>query len=372
MTDVVARTYGLEAGHPALKSVGAITFGPDAILFIADNVSASIFAVDLAEWCDATTVSEPLAVDNLDSRLAAHLGCPREDVHLRDLAVRPGSQQVVLSVMRGSGASAVPVLLTLTADGKLRELPLDNVRFAQTPIEDAPTDADERQDVRLADPNEEAEDLDIHGVHLRIRREPLRTVTVTDMAYIDGTLIVAGASNEEFSSTLRRIPFPFQSGPATHTSLEIFHVSHGKYETASPLRTLVPYGGNTSVLASYTCTPVVHFSLTDLQDTSLAKGRTVADLGAMNTPVDMVAYSRDGQEYLLVSNVRHPLMRLACRDIDQQSPLTEPHQPVGVPRQTLPQEGVTRMANLNGSHVLMLQRDGDGKLHLRPYATASL
>jgi hypothetical protein len=144
MTDVVARTYGLEAGHPALKSVGAITFGPDAILFIADNVGASIFAVDLAEWCDATTVSEPLAVDNLDSRLAAHLGCPREDVHLRDLAVRPGSQQIVLSVMRGSGASAVPVLLTLTADGKLRELPLDNVRFAQTPIEDAPTDADER------------------------------------------------------------------------------------------------------------------------------------------------------------------------------------------------------------------------------------
>jgi hypothetical protein len=371
MTDVVAEKYGLQSGAPDLKSVGAITFGPDAILFIADNASATIFAVDLNDWCDASDATEPLEVDSLDSRLAAHLGCPREDVHIRDLAVRPGSHQIVLSVMRGSGTSAVPVLLTLTAEREIREIPLEGVRFSQTRIEDAPSAQDERRDVRLADPNEEAEDLEIHGVHLRIRREPLRTVTVTDMTCIDGTLLVAGASNEEFSSTLRRIPFPFE-GRSTSTSLEIYHVSHGKYETASPLRTLIPYGGNTSVLASYTCTPVVHFSLADLQHATLAKGRTVADLGAMNTPLDMVAYTHAGQEYLLVSNVRHPLMKIACRDIDEQAPLTEPRQPVGVPRETLPHEGVIRMANLNGSHVVMLQRDTNGNLHLRPYATADL
>ena len=207
-------------------------------------------------------------------------------------------------------------------------------------------------------------------IHLCIAREPLRTVKVTDMTYVDGTLLVAGASNEEFSSTLRRIPFPFTAG-ARSNPLEIYHVSHGRYETASPIRTLVPYGGNASMLASYTCTPVVHFSVADLQAGTLAKGRTVADLGAMNTPIDMVAYSHDGQEYLLVSNMRHPLMKIACRDIDQQPPLTQPHEPVGVPREVLPQAGVTRMANLNGTHVVMLQRDAGG-LHLRPYSTASL
>jgi hypothetical protein len=191
------------------------------------------------------------------------------------------------------------------------------------------------------------------------------------MAYVDDTLLVAGASNEEFSSTLRRIPFPFDAR-ARSNSLEIFHVSHGQYETASPLRTLVPYGGNTSILASYTCTPVVHFRLTDLQPGTVAKGRTVADLGAMNTPIDMVAYSHNGEEHLLVSNVRHPLIKIACRDVDQQPPLTAPHEPVGVPRKALPHQGVTRMANLNGTHVLMLQRDADGSLHLRPYSTASL
>jgi hypothetical protein len=109
-----------------------------------------------------------------------------------------------------------------------------------------------------------------------------------------------------------------------------------------------------------------------LQPGTLAKGRTVADLGAMNTPIDMVAYSRAGDEYLLVSNIRHPLMKIACRDIDQQPALVEAREPVGVPRALLPHEGVTRMANLNGFHVLMLQRDAAGSLHLRPYRTDSL
>ena len=73
-----------------------------------------------------------------------------------------------------------------------------------------------------------------------------------------GTLLVAGLSNEEFSSRLRRIPFPF-GDELTGNSLEIFHVSHGKWETAAPIRTFVPYDDGASILASYTCTPVVHF-----------------------------------------------------------------------------------------------------------------
>ena len=74
------------------------------------------------------------------------------------------------------------------------------------------------------------------------------------MAYVDGALLVAGLSNEEFSSKLRRIPFPF-AGEVTGNNLEIFHVSHGKWETAAPIRTFVPYDGGASILASYTCTP---------------------------------------------------------------------------------------------------------------------
>jgi hypothetical protein len=371
MTDVVAPTSGLHLGTVQLKSIGPIAFGPDNTLFVADNASATIYAIDLGPSTDVASHPEPTAIENIDARLAAYMGCAREDVHIRDMAVRPGSVLTYLSVMRGAGKSALPLILTVTPTGEIADVTLENRSFSRVAIHDAPAPDDARQDIRLAERDEPAEDLDVRGIHLRIAREPLRSVTITDMAYVDGTLLVAGASNEEFSSTLRRIPFPFDALPSSN-SLEIYHVSHGRYETASPLRTLVPYANNSSILASYTCTPVVCFSLADLQPGTLAKGRTVADLGAMNTPIDMVSFARDGEEYLLVSNLRHPLMRIACRDIDRQAPLTVQGDRTGVPRQDLPQQGVTRMANFNGSAVLMLQRDADESLNLRPYSTASL
>ena len=208
-------------------------------------------------------------------------------------------------------------------------------------------------------------------VSFRVARDKLRTVTVTDMAYVDGVLFVAGASNEEFSSAFRQIPFPFNGNTLTN-SLEIFHVSHGKYETASPIRTFIPYGANTSFLASYTCTPVVHFSLDNLKAGTQVKGKTVAELGARNTPMGMVSYSHGGEEYLLVSNALHPLMKIACKDIDEQGPLTQPEEPIGTPREELPHSGVGLMAKLDRSHVLMLQEDEVGNRHLRSYDVATL
>ena len=134
----------------------------------------------------------------------------------------------------------------------------------------------------------------------------------------------------------------------------------------------MPYEGGRSILASYTCTPVVHFSLADLKPGTKTVGRTVAELGAMNQPLDMVSFFQGGEERLLVANSAHGLVKIACRDIDAQAPLTEPKEPVGVPRETEDLRGITRLANLNGSHVLALQADDDGRQHLRSLKTASL
>ena len=170
---------------------------------------------------------------------------------------------------------------------------------------------------------------------------------------------------------LRRIRFPFTDDVADN-NLEIFHVSHGKWETAAPIRTFVPYDGGRSILASYTCTPVVHFPLSDLTPGTKTVGRTVAELGAMNQPLDMVSFVQGDGEHLLVANSTHGLIKIACRDIDAQAPLTEPTEPVGVPRETEDLRGITRLANLNGSHVLALQADDDGRQHLRSLKTSSL
>jgi hypothetical protein len=364
----VAEKHGLAPGTPDLRSVGPLAFGPEGVLFVADNVTARIFAIAVPD--DEAGGDGPIEIDHVDTRLAALLGCAREDVLVRDLAVHPASGAAYLSVMRGHGEDAIPVLVRAAGDGTLTEVPLTGVPFGLTAVEDAPTADDERMVGRVAEPGERADEREFEGIKVLIAREPLRAATVTDLAYADGELLVAGASNEEFVSCLRRIPFPFGAAPRSN-SLEISHVSHGKYETHAPIRTLVSYGGGTEVLASYTCTPVVHFSLAEAAPGDRVKGRTVAELGALNTPLDMISYRRDGKEYLLVANTRHPLLKLACADIDGQAALTEPKEPVGVPREALPHEGVSRMA-ARGDQVLMLQRDAAGDLHLRTYAGAEL
>ena len=134
----------------------------------------------------------------------------------------------------------------------------------------------------------------------------------------------------------------------------------------------MPYDGGRSILASYTCTPLVHFSLADMASGTKAEGRTVAELGAMNQPLDMVAFDQGGEEYLLVANSTHPLMKIACSDIDTQEALTEPQEPRGVPRDEIDLQGVKKLANFNGDYVLALQRDESGTRHLRSLKTASL
>jgi hypothetical protein len=115
----------------------------------------------------------------------------------------------------------------------------------------------------------------------------------------------------------------------------------------------------------------VHFPLADLKPGAKVVGRTVAELGAVNQPLDMVSFAQDGLESLLVANSSHGMVKIAGRDIDVQPGLTEPTEPVGVPRQTQSPAGVTRLANLNADYVLALQTDR-GRLHLRSLETATL
>jgi hypothetical protein len=116
---------------------------------------------------------------------------------------------------------------------------------------------------------------------------------------------------------------------------------------------------------------VVHFPLAEAEPGTKLVGRTVAELGSMNQPLDMVSIVQGGEEHLLVANTSHGLVKIACRDIDAQEPLTEPKEPIGVPREKADLEGIRRLANLNGSHVLALQADGSGQ-HLRSLKIASL
>jgi hypothetical protein len=365
---------GLQRGNVALRSAGPITFGPDGVLFVADSAAATIHAVDVGSVVgDAgeEATAQPFDLAHVDEHVASYLGAAVGDVAIHDLAVHPSTHDVYLSVQRGHGDDAQAVLVRIDhVDGAVTDVDLTDVPTASVSLDDAPDEDDDRSDVTLPTDGS-GEELTFGDRTIRILKRPIRLATITDLAWADGALLVAGLSNEEFASKLRRVPLPF-GGKVEANNLEIFHVSHGQWETAAPIRTFVPYQGGRSILASYTCTPVVHFSLDDVEPHTKVVGRTVAELGAMNQPLDMVSCVIDGEDHVLVANSSHGLIKIATRDIDAQPSLTEPKEPVGVPREVEDLQGIVKLENLGRDHVLAVQVDADGGTHLRSLKTASL
>ncbi|MEZ4701246.1 MAG: hypothetical protein R2834_12990 [Rhodothermales bacterium] len=340
----------LTLGDPAIQSIGALTFGPENILIVGDSKSASVVALDVMDT-DAPGDAQ-INVGKIDAKIAGLLGVEPSAVTVHDMAVHPATHNVYLSVSRGQGPEAQPVLLKVGKDGALSEIDLKAIRFSKAALANAPA----------------ADATDNRG-------RSLRTNAITDLAYRDGKVYVAGLSNEEFASSLRQLDFPFKAS-MTSSSLEIFHVAHGQYETHAPVRTFMPYdlGGQAHILAAYTCTPLVAFQVSGLQDGAHVKGTTVAELGYGNTPLDIVSYTRDGQDYLLLANTNRTVMKIKASDLVGAASLTEPLQgdaiTAGVAYTALPRVGVLQLDTMGDEAVVMLQREvADGSLSLRSYGT---
>ena len=180
---------------------------------------------------------------------------------------------------------------------------------------------------------------------------------ITELQYADGKVIVAGLSNEDFSSTLRVVPYPFKKADRG-ASIEIYHTSHFAYETNSPVRSMVPYtsGGEKYLLAVYTCTPLVRLRMSDLTDGAHVIGDTLAELGRHSSPLDMVLYSQRGEDFLLVANTLHGVQKLPLRDIAKYEAVSE----TGGDAAQIPMErirylkGVVQMDGYDATRVALL------------------
>lgn len=338
---------GMTLGAPDLKSAGTLAFGPDNVLFIGDSQGAAVYAVDVRdEGKDAG--AEPVRVLGLDAKIASLLGTTADAVVVNDLAVHPVSQNVYLAVSRGKGNDARPVLLRATKKGELQEVDLQSIAFSK---------------VSIANPPE-------HGSKFPWGADK-RRMTITDLAFAEGELLIAGLSNTEFASTLRRAPFPFKQTMAVNT-LEIFHTSHNKYETQSPIESFLafPISGKASLIAGYGCAPIASFSLADLKTKQHLRGTTLAELGGGNRPLDMIAFTKEGQRRLLIANSDRTLMSMSAADIEKATPMTKgvdaAYVSGGVPYLSIAEIGITQLDNLNDGFVVVVQRDiEDGSLNLR-------
>jgi hypothetical protein len=332
-------TASLKKGTPDLKSAGPLAFGPEGILFVGDTKGAALFAIDTGERATATE-KRPVEVKDVAGKIAAMVGTDSKQIMINDLAVNPRSGAVYLAVSRGRGPDAVPLLVRINTDGKLEEVSLDNVPFAKAEVPNAPADA--RQ----------------------------RVLAITDLAYADGRVFLAGLSNEEFSSRLIAIPFPFSGDGFDGAAIEIYHGSHGRFETKSPIRTFVTYRiqNEPYMLAAYTCTPLVKVPLAELKAGARVKGKTIAELGNRNNPLDMIVYQKDGKDYLLTANSARGVMKIPTEGAGTAAAITaRVADKQGLGYETIASlKGVLQLDQLDQRHAVILVQDGsDGAVSLK-------
>jgi hypothetical protein len=329
-----------EFGDPEIKSVNALAFGPEGVLFIGDSKSASVIAIETGDT-GFVEIAEAVDISSFDEKLAAVLGASPKEISIQDMAVNPISKRIYVAVHSHDGT---PAVLRLTGD-TFEAVSTNGIRFSHASIDNAPA--------------EDAEDR---------RGRPLRVWAVSDLGYYNGKVMVSGLSNQEFGSTFRSIPFPF-SGKQDHASLEIYHGAHGQYETHSPIKTftVTELKGKQYLVASYTCTPLVLFPLENLKQGTHIKGRTVAELGFGNTPLDMITMTKDGKSHLLMANSNRPVITVKYDKLESfEGSVNEPIQTTaGVEHFNLPLVNVLQMDKLDDTQFLVLQRRSSGDLQLR-------
>jgi hypothetical protein len=346
---VHAADRGLKAGAVELKSVGPIAFGPDGILFVSDPKAATIYAIGTGDTSgDASKAT--LNVEDLGGKISALLGAGGGGALIQDLAVNPASGKAYLSVTRGSGADAVGVIVTVDGAGKISALSLKDVAHSKVLLPNAPED-------KVAGKGR--------------RKSNNRNYSVTDIAYVDGRVIVTGLTNEEFASNLRAIGFPFKEADRGW-SVEIFHGAHGRLETRSPVRTFVPLviKGQPQIIAAYTCTPLVRFPLSSLKPGQKVRGTTIAELGNHNRPLDIIAYKKDGKSFLLMSNSARGVMKISTDQIGSREGLVKKVSGIaGQPYETIDAlKGVVQLDRLNETTAAILVSDDSKKLNLKTVA----
>lgn len=320
-----------------------MAFGPPGTLFIGDSIQGAVVAIETGDVTPAAAAPS-FHLEHIDREIAGLLGTSPDHLLINDIKVNPASKNIYLSISRGRGLDAIPVILRINSSGKITEFPLDHVTYSTAVLPNPPV-SNPRADYRNP-----------------------RLETITQVAYVDGKVIVAGLSNEEFSSNLRVIPFPFRNVDAG-ASIEIFHGSHGDYETQAPVRTFFPWtiGNRKYIVAAYTCTPLVLIPADELKPGAKVTGTTIAELGMGNRPLDMLPYRKDNHDYILMANSYRGVLRLPAEHLDQYTPIVEHEQIAGVPYKRIPSlKNVRHLAAFDDANALVLSdaRDGEDRVSL--------
>ncbi len=341
-----ADVWGLKPGTPELKSATTLAFGPEDILFVGDAKNATVFAIATGNTAgDAASAS--INIDDLPTAIANELHAKKVEVN--DVAVNPRTGAAFVAVTSDDHAA----LVQIDGAGKISELTLKDVKFSKATLANAPEDK-------------------VVGEGRRAQNR--RTESITDIAFFENKLLVSGLSTAQSASTVREISFPFADSDKG-IGVEIYHAAHGKSEDSSAMRTFVAMmiDGEPSILGAYVCTPLVKIPVKELSAAGeKVKATTVAELGNRNRPLDMISYSKDGADYLLLSNSARAVMKISTAGLKENKGLTEPVGGGGTAGQKYEtvesMTGVVHMDKLNETSALLLVQAEGGPQNLKTIA----
>ena len=134
-------------------------------------------------------------------------------------------------------------------------------------------------------------------------------------------------------------------------------------ETNSPIFSFVPYNvaGQPTVIAGYLCTPLVKIPMSALKPGDKVLGTTIAELGAGNRPIDMIVYTKGGQEYLLMSNTSRGVMKIPTSQFATNAPITASVGGTKGAFETIASlQGVEQLDLLDNGRTILIVRGADG------------
>lgn len=319
-----------------LKTAAKLAFDDAGTLYVADWKAGRIYAIAVPGA--AAAPARPFNLQDIQQPVARALKVKDALVRFDDLAVQPGTGIAYVAVTAGGKAAIVSV----DAAGTVRRLATNGLRTYAT-IADAPA----------------------AGTSFW-RDLPAPALTVTDMKVHDHKLYVAGLSNRNFASALRVYDLPLKNAARTAT-VEMYHPVHNQIETRAPIRamTFAVVDGVPSMVAAYTCTPLVLIPLDAITDGAHIVGKTIGEMGWGSAPVGMVSYRFNGADTVLLANTSRSADLMTVADIAQQArlpglrdPISVPDRPyAGVKATMAPMSAVMRFDNLDDKLLLALRRD---------------
>jgi hypothetical protein len=181
------------------RSAGALTFSPDGVLFVGDSMLGAVFAFE-TERGEAPGSLDPFLFESIDERIAGALGVTVRSLVMNGMAVHPVTREPYLAVGVRDGDRVEAAVVSVSLAGEVRPFDLSSSKVTVHRLSDVPDEGRTFKSRAGFFPVPSASFYDEKA------RTPLRSMTIVDLKFHAGDVFVAGVSNQEFSSTLRRIP----------------------------------------------------------------------------------------------------------------------------------------------------------------------